>query len=40
VKFIKFNEIQTEELNCGWCMTAGVVVGVGVTVGGALLIVT
>ncbi len=30
---LKFLEIETEELNCGWCMGAGVVAGAGASVG-------
>lgn len=37
---LKFVEVQAEELNCGWCMTAGVGVGAGAAIGGAFLIVT
>lgn len=37
---LKFKEVQTKNLNNGWTMGAGVVVGAGAAVGGALLIAT
>lgn len=33
---MKFKEIEHESLNCGWCTTAGVIVGIGVIGGIAL----
>lgn len=29
MKNIKFKEIKFEKLNCGWCVTGGVLVGAG-----------
>ncbi len=37
---MNFKEISVQDLNCGWCMGAGVVVGAGAAVGVGLLIVT
>jgi hypothetical protein len=37
-KKLDFQEIELQELNCGWCMGAGVIAGAGATVGIALLI--
>ncbi|GBZ04608.1 hypothetical protein M6K109_2629 [Staphylococcus aureus] len=37
---LKFKEVQTKNLNNGWTMGAGVIVGAGTAIGGALLIAT
>lgn len=37
MKKIKFKEISVEELNCGWCVTGGVIIGAGGLAGLAIL---
>ncbi|CEV42074.1 Uncharacterised protein [Streptococcus pneumoniae] len=35
---LKFMEIENEELNCGWCMAGGAVLGGGAAVGIGILL--
>lgn len=38
MKTIKMTECTVKNLNCGWCMGAGVLVGAGASVGVAIIV--